>query len=52
MTGEPGPTYAILQRGRTYFENREELRRVRAEFRPETRIVIDGVAAAEVYSKR
>ncbi len=52
MTREPGPAYAILQRGRTYFENREELRRVRADFRPETQILVKGVVAAEVYSKR
>src|SRR3712207_893518 len=52
VTNAPGPTYAILQRGRTYFENREEMRRVRADFRPETRIYIDCVVAAEVYSKK
>ncbi|HEX8147394.1 MAG TPA: glycosyltransferase family 39 protein [Pyrinomonadaceae bacterium] len=52
VTGSPAPVYAILQRGRTYFENREELQRVRADFEPETRIVIDGVVAAEVYSKK
>jgi hypothetical protein len=51
-TNEPGPVYAILQRGRTYFENREEMERVRARFKPETHIVIDGVVAAEVYSKQ
>jgi hypothetical protein len=49
---EPGPVYAILQRGRTYFENQAEMSRVRAQFKPETRVVIDGVVAAEVYSKR
>ena len=52
VTSEPGPVYAILQRGRTYFENREAMGRVRASFKPETQIVIDGVVAAEVYSKR
>jgi hypothetical protein len=52
VTSEPGPTYAILQRGRTYFENREEIQRVRAQFRPETQIIVDGVVAAEVYSKQ
>jgi hypothetical protein len=52
VTAEPGPAYAVLQRGRTYFENREEMQRVRADFHPETRIVIDGVVAAEVYSKK
>jgi hypothetical protein len=52
VTAEAPPVYAILQRGRTYFENREELERVRAQFKPETQIVIDGVVAAEVYSKK
>jgi hypothetical protein len=52
VTSEPAPVYAILQRGRTYFENREEMRRVRADFHPETQVVVDGVVAAEVYSKR
>jgi hypothetical protein len=51
-TREPGPVYAVLQRGRTYFENREEMARVRADFTPETQIVINGVVAAEVYSKK
>jgi hypothetical protein len=50
VTGEPGPVYAILQRGRTYFENRDELARVRADFTPEAQIVVAGVLAAEVYS--
>jgi hypothetical protein len=49
---EPGPVYAILQRGRTYFENQAEIERIRAQFKPETQIVIEGVVAAEVYSKR
>jgi hypothetical protein len=52
VANEPGPVYAILQRGRTYFENQAELSRVRADFKPETRVVIDNVVAAEVYSKR
>jgi hypothetical protein len=47
----PRPVYAILQRGRTYFENRDEFARVRAQFKPETQIVIDGVVAAEVYTR-
>jgi hypothetical protein len=51
VTNEPGPVYAILQRGRTYFENREEMQRVRAQFKPETQVLIDGVVAAEIYSK-
>jgi len=52
VTSAPGPTYAILQRGRTYFENREEMRRVRSDFKPETQVVVEGVIAAEVYSKQ
>ena len=52
VTAEPGVVYAVLQRGRTYFENRDEMGRVRATFRPAHRVVIDGVVAAEVYSKQ
>jgi hypothetical protein len=48
---EPSPTYVILQRGRTYFENREETAFVRATFKPEQQILINGVAAAEVFSR-
>ena len=46
------PVYAVLQRGRTYFENREEMESVRAGFRREHQVFIDGVPAAEVYSNR
>ncbi|MCA1622071.1 MAG: glycosyltransferase family 39 protein [Acidobacteria bacterium] len=49
---EAPPVYAVLQRGRTYFENREEVGRVRADFRREHQVVVDGVVAAEVYSKK
>jgi hypothetical protein len=52
VTSAPAPVYAILQRGRTYFENREEMDAVRAQFKPEERIVVNGVVAAEVYSKQ
>jgi hypothetical protein len=52
VTAGPGPVYAILQRGRTYFENREEMERVRIHFQPETQITINGVIAAEVYVKK
>lgn len=51
VTREPSPTYVILQRGRTYFENREEMQAVRATFKPEQQIIIEGVVAAEVYSR-
>jgi hypothetical protein len=49
-TTEPGPVYVILQRGRTYFENRDEMERVRATFKREQQIFIHGVVAAEVYT--
>jgi uncharacterized membrane protein YhaH (DUF805 family) len=51
VTAEGQSVYAILQRGRTYFENRDEMAAVRAVFTPEQQIVIDGVVAAEVYSR-
>jgi hypothetical protein len=51
-TSEPGPVYAILQRGRTYFENRDEMARVRREFTLEHRIHVGGVTAAEIYVKQ
>ncbi|MET0624077.1 MAG: glycosyltransferase family 39 protein [Pyrinomonadaceae bacterium] len=50
-TAEAPPVYVILQRGRTYFENRDEMERVRAAFTLEHQVFIDGVPAAEVYSR-
>ena len=44
-----GPVYVIVQRGRTYFENREELDHVRAQFQRVHEVRIDGASAAEVY---
>lgn len=44
-----GPVYVIAQRGRTYFENRDELDHVRAHFRRVHEVIIDGVTAAEVF---
>jgi hypothetical protein len=51
VTDAPAPVYAILQRGRTYFENRDEMQAVRARFTPEQQVVVNGVVAAEVYSR-
>jgi hypothetical protein len=48
----PRPAYFILQRGRTYFENREKMDEVRARFPRVHAVTIDGVAAAEVYEAR
>jgi len=44
-----GPIYVIVQRGRTYFENRDELDHVRARFRRVHEITVDGVIAVEVF---
>ncbi len=44
-----GVAYFILQRGRTYFENRDELEAIRAAGRKEHEVFVRGVSAAEVY---
>ncbi len=44
-----GPVYVIVQRGRTYFENREELDYVRENFRRVHEVTIDGASAVEVF---
>jgi Dolichyl-phosphate-mannose-protein mannosyltransferase len=44
-----GPVYVIVQRGRTYFENREELDYVRTNFRRVHEVKIDGASAVEVF---
>ena len=46
-----GPVYVIVQRGRTYFENREELDYVRTHFQRVHQVNIDGATAAEVFSR-
>jgi hypothetical protein len=51
VTKTDAPVFVILQRGRTYFENREEMEAVRAHFTPEQQIAINGVVAAEIYSR-
>ena len=45
-----GPLYVIVQRGRTYFENREELDHVRAHFQRVHEVKIEGAIASEVFS--
>jgi 4-amino-4-deoxy-L-arabinose transferase-like glycosyltransferase len=46
-----GPVYVIAQRGRTYFENRDELDFVRSNFRKVDEVRIDGISAVEVFVK-
>jgi hypothetical protein len=48
----PRPTYYVLQRGRTYYENSEKMERVRAEFPKVHEELIDGASAVEVYEAR
>ncbi|HEY0385426.1 MAG TPA: glycosyltransferase family 39 protein [Pyrinomonadaceae bacterium] len=45
----PRPAYVIVQPGRTYFENREKLSEVRAEFSKVHEELVDGAVAVEVY---
>lgn len=45
-----GPTYIILQRGRTYFENRDKTPFIRASFTKVHEIRVDGLTAAEVFA--
>ncbi|HEY3582722.1 MAG TPA: glycosyltransferase family 39 protein [Pyrinomonadaceae bacterium] len=49
VTAAPGPVYVIVQSGRTYFENRDELAAVRAKFRKVDEVKIDGATAAEIF---
>ena len=44
-----GPIYVIVQRGRTYFENRDELEYVRANFQRIHEVKINGATAVEVF---
>ena len=44
-----GPIYVIVQGGRTYFENRDEVDHVRAQFRHVHDVNINGTTAVEVF---
>lgn len=44
-----GPAYFILQRGRTYFENREKLEFIRNNLKKIHEVSVNGMAAAEVF---
>ena len=46
----PRPAYFIIQRGRTYFENRDDMAQVRAECTKVYEGFVDGVSAVEVYA--
>jgi asparagine N-glycosylation enzyme membrane subunit Stt3 len=51
VTNIPGPAYFILQRGRTYFENRDKLVFIRANFKKVHEVSVNGLTAAEVFAK-
>jgi hypothetical protein len=44
-----GPAYFIVQRGRTYFENRDKLAVIRANFEKVYEVSVNGMSAAEVF---
>jgi hypothetical protein len=48
----PRPAYFVVQRGRTYFENRDKMDAVRARFPKVYESTVAGVAAVEVYEAR
>jgi hypothetical protein len=48
----PRPAYFILQRGRTYFENRAKMDEVRSRFGKVYEGTVEGVVAVEVYESR
>lgn len=43
------PAYIIIQKGRTYFENREKMAEVRARYKKVFDVQVRGESAAEVY---
>ncbi len=47
-----GPAYVIIQRGRTYFENRDELALVRSTFKKLNEVRVNGIVAAEVFANQ
>jgi hypothetical protein len=47
-----GPAYIIVQRGRTYFENREEIALVRSTFKKLYEERVNGIVAAEVFANQ
>jgi len=50
VTGEEPEAYVIFQKGRTYFENQEEMKSVRARYRLVYTVCVQGHIAAEIYA--
>jgi hypothetical protein len=49
VTKVSGPAYFIIQRGRTYFENRDKIAFIRDNFKKIHEVSINGMTAAEVF---
>ncbi|HEY0547127.1 MAG TPA: glycosyltransferase family 39 protein [Pyrinomonadaceae bacterium] len=49
LADAPKPSYIIIQRGRTYFENRQKIAEARARLPKVNEVFVQGVKAAEVY---
>lgn len=49
VTKISGPAYFIIQRGRTYFENRDKLVFIRTTFKKVHEVSVNGMTAAEVF---
>ena len=52
VTQISGPTYIVIQRGRTYFENREKIQFVRSNARLIHEEKVNGLTAAEVFTNQ
>ena len=49
LADAPQPSYFIVQPGRTYFENQEKLKGIRASFPNVYQVMVQGARAVEVY---
>ncbi|MBD0372143.1 MAG: glycosyltransferase family 39 protein [Pyrinomonadaceae bacterium] len=49
LAGVQKPAYIIIQKGRTYFENREKMMEVMERYKKVFDVKVDNVSAAEVY---
>jgi hypothetical protein len=51
LADAPSPSYVILQRGRTYFENQDKMKTTRARFKKVYEGFVQDVTAVEVYTQ-
>jgi uncharacterized membrane protein YhaH (DUF805 family) len=50
LAEQSAPAFFIVQRGRTYFENQEKVREVRARYKKVFEVSVEGVSAVEVFA--